>query len=114
MNECEKRGLSIVEGSQLNQESITEELWHKIQKAEQFFLTEERNTQKKECICHVSGEHIDNMERVDIPLPFSCPEKVRVKKHRHIVGLSANRLDDSRQKWQVKQVVMGCDGLMTS
>jgi hypothetical protein len=114
VNECEKRGLSIIEDSRLSQESVVEMLWHKVQKAERVFLAAEKNTQKENRACPAVADNADSIDLVDIPLPFSCPAKVRDKKHRHIIGFAATRLDDSRKKWQVTQIVMGCDGLLTS
>lgn len=114
MNECEKRGLSIIEGSQLCQESVAEVLWHKVQKAEHVFIAAEKNIQRENIDYLALEENTDNLDLVDIPLPFSCPAKVLEKKHRHIVGFVATRLDDSRKKWQINQIVMGCDGLLTS
>ena len=114
MNECEKRGLSIIEDSRLSQESVVEMLWHKVQKAERVFLAAEKNTQKENRACPAEEDNADSIDLVDIPLPFSCPAKVRDKKHRHIIGFAATRLNDSRKKWQVTQIVMGCDGLLTS
>lgn len=114
MNECEKRGLSIIENSQLGKESVVEVLWHKVQKAEHVFIAAEKNIQKENKDYPAEVQNADSMDLVDIPLPFSGPAKVREGKHRHIVGLAATRLDDSRKKWQVNQIVMGCDGLLTS
>lgn len=114
MNECEKRGLSVIENSMLNQVSVAEELWNKVQKAEHVFLAAEKKTLEESRDYIEVEENAEIVELVDIPLPISCPSKVCAKKHCHIVGLVATRLDDSRKKWQVNQVVMGCDGLLTS
>ena len=114
MNECEKRGLSVVENSLLSQESVAEVLWHKVQNAEHVFIAAEKNTQEESRDYSEVEENADSIDLVDIPLPFSCPSRVRAKKHRHIVGLAATRLDDSKKKWQVRQIVMGCEGLLTS
>ena len=114
MNECEKRGLSIVEECQLNQESIAELLWLKVQKAEQVFAAAVKTEERKKSIGEIAEGGVDAMELVDIPLPFSCPARIKEKKLRRIVGFAATRLDDSRKKWRVEQVVMGGDGLSTS
>jgi len=114
VNEFEKRGLSIIENSLMSQESVAEVLWHKVQNVEHVFMAAEKNIQAESRDYSEVAENEDSIDLVDIPLPFSCPAKAREKKHRHIVGLAATRLDDSRKKWQVNQIVMGCDGLLTS
>lgn len=114
MSECEKRGLSIIEDSQLNQECVAEYLWHKVQKAEHVFAAREKIGERENIEFEIAEEELDITDLVDIPLPFACPVKARDKKHRQIVGLSATRLDDSRKKWHINQVVMGCDDLLTS
>ena len=113
VNECEKRGLSIIEDSQLKQEGVAEYLWHKVQKAEHVFAADLRNGEQENLEVEIAEDDLDTTDLVDISLPFSCV-KAREKRHRHIVGLSATRLDDSRKKWQINQIVMGCDGLLTS
>jgi len=114
VNECEKRGLSVIENSLLGQESVTEVLWHKVQNAEHVFLAVEKNTQEENGDYSEVEENTESIDLVDIPLPFSCLSKVRAKKNHHIVGFAATRLDDSRKKWRFDQVVMSCDGLLTS
>ena len=115
MNECEKRGLSIVEDSHLNQEAVVEHLWKKVQKAEYVFRAAESSIQTKRIVpAVIDEEDVDNLESVDFPGAFSCPATQDKRKYRHIVGLVAKRFDDSRKKWRVNKVIMGCEGLLTS
>jgi hypothetical protein len=114
VNECEKRGLSVVEDNQLTQEKITELLWKNLGRTDFVFNSIASKEGKEKEILEAIEEEAGADDIINVPgIREVSKEKERIKQY-HIVGLAATRLDDSRKKWHLNKVVMGCDGNSTS
>jgi hypothetical protein len=115
VNECEKRGLSVIEENHLDQEGICDNLFRKLGRTD--FVMQSlanREQKKKEILEAIAKEEGEAADLIDLPVTTAATRRQSQIRQYHIVGLAAKRLDDSKKKWRFNKVVMEGDNLMAS